>query len=409
MRSRRSAVPVVLLAATLLGADWPQFLGPARNGTSAEKGLNWNWPDKGPTVVWSKAVGAGFSGPVVADGKVILFHRVDDDEVIDALDPATGKELWRYKSPTQYRDDFGFDEGPRATPTVAGARVFALGAEGTLSAVELATGKKIWARSLKADYDAPKGYFGIACSPLVVGDKVLVNVGVKGAGIVAFDAATGKELWKATDDAASYSSPALAEFGGAARAVFLTRQGLAIVDPADGAVLARLTWRARLNASVNAATPLVRDDLIFLSSSYNTGAILLRAAKKGESVAEVWKGDDIISNHYNTSVLSGDYLYGIDGRQEAGPRLRCVEFKTGKVVWTKDGFGCAVLTLVDGVVLALTEAGDLVAFDASPKGYKERVRASILSKPCRAAPALADGRLYARDVKKLICVSLKKD
>ena len=178
-------------------------------------------------------VGSGWAGPVVA-GEQARSSSIasDDEEVLVCLDPATGKEtVDAQHTATKYRDDFGFDDGPRATPTVAAATVFTLGANGDLAAIELASGKQLWHRNIRDDYKADKGFFGVACSPLVIGKKLLVNVGGKGAGVVAFDVTSGKELWKSTDDAASYSSPTAAEIDGKLAAVFLTRLGLRVLDP----------------------------------------------------------------------------------------------------------------------------------------------------------------------------------
>jgi outer membrane protein assembly factor BamB len=413
--SRLLALSLTLaLANTLPAADWPQYLGPNRDGHSAETKLNWDWPKDGPPVAWKKDVGTGWAGPVVAGGKVLLFHRVGDEEVLAALDPATGEEKWAAKYLTKYRDDFDFDNGPRATPLVADGKVFTLGANGDLHAWELATGKKLWGKNVRDEYKADKGYFGVACSPILVGGKLLVNVGGKGAGVVAFDPATGKELWKATDDPASYSSPTTAEIDGKTAAVFLTRFGLRVFDPASGKVLYELAWRPRIDASVQAATPLVWKDEIFLTVSYSTGAVVVKA--KGGELSEVWPNekqvawgnDKTLSSQYNTPVRVGDHVYGLHGRADVGTaQLRCVEWKTGAVKWSEDRFGVASLLAVDGGLLALTEAGDLVRFDASAAGYKERARAAILGDKTRAAPALADGRLFARDGAKLVCVKLK--
>lgn len=401
----RTALALALLP-TLLAADWPQFLGPARDGHSSETGLNWNWPKTGPKVLWQLDAGRGWAGPVLAGGALVFFHRVGDDEVLAALDPATGKEKWKHAYRTKYRDDFNFDDGPRATPTVSGGTVYALGANGDLSAVELATGKKLWHRNLPDDFRASKGFFGAACSPLVAGDRVLVNVGGKGAGVVAFAAADGKELWKATDDGASYSSPALAELDGKPAAVFLTRRGLRVLDPASGKALYDMEFKPRIEASVQAATPLVRGSEVFLSVSYNTGAALVRL-EKGE-LTEVWANDKSLSSQYNTAVRVGEHLYGTNGRSDTGvAQVRCVEWKTGTVKWSRPNFGVASVLAVDGGVLALTEGGELVRFDASADTYTERARAAVLTKPTRAAPALANGLLFARDEKKLVCVSLK--
>lgn len=396
----------LVLARPAAGADWPQLHGPARDGHSAETKLNWDWPKDGPKLLWKLDAGKGWAAPVVAAGKVIFFHRVDNDEVVLALDPATGKELWKHAYATKYVDDFNFDNGPRATPTVSGTTVFTLGPNGDLSALELATGKKLWARNLLADYKADKGFFGAACSPLVTGDVVLVNVGGKGAGVVAFNTADGKEVWKSTDDGASYSSPTAATLGGKPAAVFFTRAGLRVLDPLTGKSVYDFPFRPRDNNSVQAATPLVWKDEIFLTASYATGAVVV--STKGGKLEEVWANDKTLSSQYTTPVRVGEYLYGTHGRADTGAtHLRCVEWKSGTVKWTEQRFGVASLIAVDGGLLALTESGELVRCDAAPDGHKERARTTILTKPTRAAAALADGRLYARDGKTLVCVSLK--
>lgn len=386
-------------------ADWPQFLGPERNGRSNETGLLSTWPNQGPPVVWEKSVGAGFAGPAIADGKLILFHRIGDQEVVEALDAATGKELWKQSYATNYRDEFGFDEGPRATPTIAGGVIYTLGASGHLQALDLADGKVRWKRSLNEEYRVTKGFFGVATSPLVVGNLLLVNVGGPGAGIVALSTADGSEVWRATNDEAGYSSPVLATIGGKPLAAFFTRLGIVLLEPSTGKVVFNKRWRARINASVNAATPVVAGDRLFFTSSYNVGAIALKAA--GNDFQTLWQGDDSLSCHYATPIASDGILYGFDGRQEGGARLRCVELDTGKVRWTAEGFGCGAMILAEGRLYILTEKGELVCVEAKPIGFREQARASVLDSLCRAQIALANGRLYGRDTKKLVCWNLK--
>jgi outer membrane protein assembly factor BamB len=289
---------------------------------------------------------------------------------------------------------------------VAGNRVYTLGAEGRLHCLDLDTGRKVWDRSVNDDYRVRKGFFGVATSPLVEGDLLLLNVGGKGAGIVAFHKDTGKEVWRATDHEASYSSPVAATVQGTRHVFFFTREGIVSVDPRTGAVRFSKRWRARINASVNAATPVVVDDLVFYSACYNTGAILLRLGPDGPH--EVWKSDDVLSNHYGTSIHGAGYLYGFDGRQEERARLRCVELKTGQIAWTREDFGCGSLMWADGHLIVLSEDGDLVLLEATPTAYREKARAAVLGKPCRAQIALANGRLYARDSNRLICLNLKQ-
>ena len=241
----------------------------------------------------------------------------------------------------------------------------------------------------------------------MVGGKLLVNVGGRGgAGIVAFEPATGRELWKANSDDASYSSPTVAEIDGKTHALFLTRAGLVALDPETGKVRYTHPWRPRLNESVNAATPLVWKNDIFITVSYGTGAALLRP--KGDQLEELWASDKSMSCQFNTPVRVGEYLYGAHGRVDArNVDLRCVEWKTGTVKWSQPKFGSTTLIAVDGGLVGMVENGDLVRFEASPEGYKAKARATILGSPTRAAPALADGRLFARDGKKLVCVKLK--
>ncbi len=392
---------------SLLSADWPQLRGPRRDGVSAETGLLTAWPKDGPPLLWDRKVGSGYSGPAVAGDRLVLFHRLGDRATVECLDAATGAAKWKFDYATSYVDDFAFDDGPRATPLIAGNRVYVLGAEGKLHCLELESGKKLWARDLAAEYQAPKGYFGFACSPLLEGDRLLLNVGGKDAGILALDTDTGRERWKATRDPASYSSPVAATIDGVRHVLFFTRTGIVSLDPADGTVRFQKRWRARIDASVNAAVPLVVDDLLFVSSSYGVGAIVHRVRKDG--IDEIWKGDHILSNHYNSPVQHKGFLYGIDGRQEGGAaQLRCVELKTGKVRWAKERFGCASLIHADGHLLGLCESGDLVLIEATPDGYREKARAAVLTKSCRAEVALANGRLYARDGKRLGCWKVAK-
>jgi outer membrane protein assembly factor BamB len=246
----------------------------------------------------------------------------------------------------------------------------------------------------------------VATSPLLESNLLLLNVGGKQAGIVAFDKDTGKEVWRATDHGASYSSPVAATLNGKRRIVFFTREGIVLLDPRTGEVTYSKRWRARMQASVNAASPVITDDLVFLSACYGTGAIVLRVGSN--QIEELWKSDEVMSNHYNTCIQSKGYLYGFDGRQEEGARLRCIELKTGKVRWTDTHRGCGSMILAEGNLIILNEHGQLVLVEATPDSYKEKARAQALTGPCRSPIALADGLLYARDAKKLVCWSLKK-
>jgi outer membrane protein assembly factor BamB len=396
---------ILFMARSLLAEDWPQFLGPGRDGHYTGSDLANSWPKTGPPILWKKDVGQGFSGPVVLGDRLILFHRVSNQEKVECLNAKTGGTLWSFDYPTHYRDDFGFDEGPRATPVIDSDRVYTFGAEGMLHCLDLATGKKIWSVDTHQKFHVQKGFFGAAGSPLIEGKAVLLNVGGT-AGLLALDKDTGNVLWTATNDEASYSSPVAASIDGARHAFFFTRSGLIDVDPGTGRVRFQFPWRARIRASVNAAVPLVIGNWIFLSASYQTGAVLLQLS--GSSVKPLWSSDEVLSNHYATSVHHEGYLYGFHGRQEYGPSLRCVELKTGKVQWSQEDFKAGTITLAGTSLLVLRENGELLLAPASPKEFHPSARAQLLPATVRSYPALASGCLYVRNEKTLICVNLKK-
>jgi outer membrane protein assembly factor BamB len=352
-------------------------------------------------------VGQGFSAPIVADGRLILFHRLNGKETVSCLDPKTGQPLWTFSYPTAYRDDFGFDEGPRSTPAISAGLVYTFGAEGVLHCLELSTGKQIWSVNTHEQFAVRKGYFGAACSPLVEGQAVVLNIGgSRPSGLVAFDGQTGKVLWAVTDDEASYSSPVGATIKGQRHLLALTRGGLVDADPATGKVRFEFPWRARIQASVNAATPLVIDDQVFISASYATGAALLQI--EGNVPKKLWSSDDVLSNHYATSVVRGGYLYGYHGRQEHGPTLRCVELKSGKVAWNVEQFRAGTVTLAGDYLFLLKEDGELVLASASPQQFRPVARARLLPATVRSYPALSQGLLYARNENTLVCVDLRK-
>lgn len=401
-----AACGALMAGGLCLAGDWPQFLGPARNGVAGDARVMDTFAAGGPPTVWTRGVGQGFAGPVVVGGKLILFHRLADKERVECMDAHTGKTIWASDYATAYQDDFGFDEGPRATPAVAEGRVFTFGADGALNGWDLGSGRNLWSVDTKKTFGSAKGFFGRACSPLVEGNAVILNIGGASAGIVAFDAKSGMTLWKATNDPAGYSSPIAATIHKKRYILALTRSGLVALQPASGKVFFRYPFRSRMDASVNAATPLVIDDTIFVSASYGTGAALLQFDEAGPR--KIWAGDNILSNHYATSVCCDGYLYGFDGRQEMGPSLRCVELKTGKVRWSEDHFGAGTILLAGKQLLILTEKGELILAPASADAFRPTAQAQVLAFNSRAYPALCDGYLYARSTDKLVCVDLRK-
>ena len=406
---RPAAVALLIglaVAVPVVATDWPQVLGPQRNGTYSGPPLAEAWGASGPKVVWRKQVGQAFAGPALVQNRVLLFHRIGNEEVLESLDAKTGAPVWRYAYPTNYRDDFGFDEGPRAVPVVADGIVYTFGAQGQLHAVDLAKGTRVWSEDTMKRFNVPKGYFGAAGTPLVEGGRVIANVGGDKAGIVAFDARTGKVVWTATEDDASYSSGMAATIGGRRSAVFLTRDNLIGLDPATGAILFQRRWRARIAASVNAATPLVVGDSIFVSAEYGPGAGVLRV--EGSKLVDVWTSDEVLSNHYATSVYHDGHLYGFHGRQEFGPSLRAVDFKTGAVKWSQDQFRAGSITLAGDKLLIVREGGELILAPASPQAFRPLARAQVLPGVLRPLPAIADGFVYLRNENTLVCLDLRR-
>ena len=380
--------------------DWPQFLGPNRNGSTPDRVVP--WPATGPRRLWKQAIGAGFSGPVIRDGRVFVFDREGNEERVRSLDIATGETRWTHRAPTGYVDGFGFDNGPRSTPATTPDRIVTFGAEGRLSCLNLADGRPVWTSEAGKDLGADPGFFGSACSPLIVGQRIILNLGNRGGGgVAAFDLETGKLLWKATEHEAGYASPIpTADNTGIA---FFTREGLVLTDLL-GTVGATHRWRSRQHASVNAASPLIVGQEIFLTSSYETGGILLRRSAQG--LETVWSNDDSLSAHYATPIQHGGFLYGFHGRQERGTELRCVDWNSGKIRWSEPGLGAGTVILAGNQLVLLLESGELLVAEATPEAFKAKERAQILGRGTRAPFAISGGHLAARDPRMLICLGL---
>lgn len=404
------ALPIAALCLAALGMaqDWPQFRGPNRDGVYASQPTVPPFPAAGPELVWERAIGAGFSAPVVSGGRVVIFHRQGNQEVAEALRAADGASVWKFSYETGYRDDFGFDNGPRATPVIEDGKVYTFGAQGRLHCIDLETGAKVWSVDAHRDFGVRKGFFGAASTPLVMGGKLLANIGGRdGAGIVALDSESGETLWKATGHEASYSSPVVARLDGRTVAVFFTREGLAVVEPDAGKVQYERRWRSRSNASVNAATPIVAGEHVFLSASYGTGAVMMRLCNR--EIEELWSGEGVMDNHYSSSVLLDQTLYGFHGRQEYGQSLRAVDLEKGKVLWSQDSIRPGSVTRVGDRLLLLLESGELVLAKAGRERFEEVSRAQVLARETRAFPAVANGLFLARDQDTLVCLRLWGD
>ncbi len=401
----RLLVTATLLAASssTIAGEWPQILGSHRNGIAAGETLLLQWPQAGPKLAWQHPVGSGFAGVAVAAGRVVVFDRQQDTEVLTARDAKNGKQIWSTNAPIRYQSTIAPDDGPRCVPLVQGERVYVLGVAGRLRCLGLADGKEHWQRELLKDFDVPPSYFGVGSTPLLVADKLLVNVGGKdGAGIVAFDISDGATAWQATDEGASYSSPTLATIGGRQLAVFVTRFAVVGIEPSTGKVQFRFAFGQR-GPTVNAATPLVIDGRLFVSASYGVGAVWARLGLN--SAQEIWRSDEVMSSQYATCVYHAGALFGIDGRQDVPPaHLRSFDPQSRKVHWTVENFGTGNLILAGDKLLIMKTNGELVLAAADKSRYRELGRAQVLDGVAQPLPALADGLLYVRDENTLKCL-----
>lgn len=405
----RICAVLLLLAATghcLTAGDWPQILGPQRNGIAEnDERLADRWPAGGPQILWNKPVGQSFAGPAVVGDRVLVLDRLDSEERLYSLQTSDGNEQWKQVWPTSFVPQYGRDDGPMCVPTVADGAVVAFGAEGVLSCFELATGNVRWRHDTKTEFDPLEGYFGAGSSPLIEGGNVIVNVGGKTmkAGVVAFNVATGDVAWQAVDDGASYSSPISVTVDGKRRVIVLTRFKCVLLDPGDGTVLAEFPYGKR-GPTVTAANPVLLKDHLFLSASYGVGARY--AALSHDKFEQEWDTDDLMSSQYTTCVEDKGLLYGMDGRQDIPPAtLKCFDPATQKVVWSKEDFGYATLIKADGKLIIMKTDGELV-LAALGDAYRELGRERLFKDTVRALPALSNGRLYVRDGRTLKCVDL---
>jgi hypothetical protein len=379
--------------------DWPQWRGLHRDAVAPGEGLRTDWPEEGPPVLWTAKGGEGFSSLAIANGRLFTMVQEDEDEVVLCLDAEKGKELWRFPYPSRFTRD---GVGPRATPTVAGHRVFTLGARGQLHCLETETGKKAWHRDLCADFGAPLPTWGFACSPLVAGDLLLLHTGAPGASILALDRETGYVRWKLLDDPAGYSSPVLGTLAGQRQVVFLTGTSLVGLEPEKG----RLLWRFPFETphEANAATPLVRGNYVFVSAGYNQGCALVRVVKNNDDSLEariVYK-NNLMRNHFSSSVVYGEHIYGIDEGY-----LTCLPLRKGRPrAWKEGKFHRGTLLVAGDHLIVLGENGNLALVEPTPEEYREKALYKVSDGRCWTVPALAQGRLYIRDDKSILCLDL---
>lgn len=457
------ALCLPLAAADCSAEDWPRFLGPKGNNISAETNLLDPWPAGGPPLVWERQVGAGYGAPSVRGNWLVLHHRIQDEEIVEAFAADTGQPVWRHASPVQYTDPYGYNNGPRGTPLLTSNRCYTFGVEGRLLCLDLPTGRLLWQRETARDWNVPPPFFGVGSTPLLEGERLIVMVGGQpNAGVVALDAATGRTLWEnagrtnwqgaatigwreeapyawtGEEKLASYSTPVAATIHGRRHLLCLTRQGLVSLNPTNGQINFSRWFQSYVNDSVNAMCPVVQDDLVLISAAYyRVGAVLLRVQPDGRSFEEVWRSPrpmperdpatgslapPVLEVHWNTPVLLDGFLYAFSGRNEPDATFRCVEFKTGRLKWSRDerwrahsspqppvyGRGSAILA--DGKLIVLGEGGKLGLFRPDPKQAEEICSFQVpqLRYPCWAAPVLAHRKLYLRGEGRLVCLNLSR-
>lgn len=397
----------LLIVVPASAGDWPQVLGPQRAGIAAHDELLTDWPAAGPPERWAIDVGQGFAGVAVQDDMLILFHRVDNTEVVEARSAATGKKIWSSPSAVQYRSGLSSDSGPRCVPLIHGDRVIVFGVEGQLRCLSIKDGRAIWERDTWRDFSAPEGYFGAGSSPLIIGDHVILNVGGRsGAAVVGFDLSTGTTAWSSFDDTASYSSPIAVQRGATTQAVVVTRLNTLFINPLDGTVIDSFAFGAR-GPTVNGASPVALDGHVFVSSSYRIGSAL--ADLRADTVQVERLGEELLATQYATPVRHGEVLFAVDGRQDVGTAtLKCLDPIAGKVFWSEPGFDYGSLLRVGDDILFLTSGGELIRFAASADSYQPVTRHTVLDATPRGyrLPALSNGRLLIRDDRRLKCLQV---
>ncbi|MYE89563.1 PQQ-binding-like beta-propeller repeat protein [Candidatus Poribacteria bacterium] len=380
-------------------AEWAQWRGPNRDGISSETGFLKNWSKEGPKVLWHIPFGDGYSGISIAQGKVYTMSAEGDAEFVICLDASNGEEIWRFRSGAKFTESRG--DGPRSMPTVHGDSVFALGAEGKLYALNAHDGTKLWSHNFVKEFGSKIPTWGFSSSPLIEGNLVLVEAGGKdGKSIVAFDKKSGDVVWTTHTDPVGYSSPIAIDFGGVRQMIFLTSKTLLSLAPENG----HIYWKYAWPEGINIATPIfIPDDKIFISASYDKGAVLLKmtADEDGIGIEEVWKSR-VMKNHFNSSVLQGDYLYGFDNAI-----LTCIEVNTGEEQWQQRGFEKGSLLLADGYLIILGEKGKLALVEANPSEYREKALFQLFDDKCWTVPTLAGGKLYLRNQKEMVCLDLR--
>jgi len=392
-------------------ADWPQWRGPHRDGLASASPIRTDWEKNPPKPLWTAAIGGGYSSFAIVGERLYTQDRVQNGERVVCFDAKTGALAWQHTYPADYKPlTAGYAIGPRATPTVADDRVYAVGAVGKFLCLEPQVSgdpRVVWEHDLLAEFDAKAPLWGVACSPLIEGDLAIVQPGGRGASVVAFDKATGKVRWKVGNNPAGYSSPVAASVGGVRVVYAFAGDALLAIRAADGELLDSYAWKTDHNGNI--ATPVVAGEYVFISSAYNKGCALLRAAPSGDRVKfeEVYaRNNRVLRSHHASPVLKDGYLYGFDGTRSTFPK--CVDLRKGVEVpeWGEGSeVKSATLLLAGEHIIAFSERGDLSLVAASPKEFNVlgTVPGAVRGNDLWSLPALAAGRLYVRGGDSIVC------
>ena len=437
----RTSARVLLLLLSLpltVLADWNDFFGPTRNGKSQEKIDIAPWGNTGPPVVWHKKIGTSYGAPVISNGQLFIFARHGDMARLTCMESDTGTELWRFEYPTNYEDMYGYNNGPRSCPIVDGERVYIFGVQGKLHCLNVSDRTLLWKVDTAARYNVVQNFFGTASTPIVEGDLLIAQIGgsppgtpkniwasngnppSNGTGIVAFNKHTGEVVYEISDELASYASPITATIDGRRWGFMFARSGLVGFEPTTGKLDFHYPWRCPNIESVNASSPVVADDHVFISESYEVGSSVLQVYPDGYKV--VWQDSPRRRNqslrlHWNTAIHHEGYLYACSSRHSSGAELRCVELKTGKVVWGQRVDERASLLWVNDYFIFLGEYGRLMLLKCTPEKMeiiseavpRDENGRQFIEYPAWSAPALSNGLLYIRGKDRLVCLDLRSE
>ncbi len=395
--------------------DWPQWRGAQRDGHSPHA-IRTDWDKNPPKQLWSAPCGGGYSSFAVMAGRLYTQDRGPGGERVLCLDAASGKMLWSHEYPADYTGtDKTYAKGPRATPTVVGDRVYTVGAAGKLLCLEPpkdgGSPRVVWQHDLLAEFEAKAPKWGVACSPLVDDNLVIVQPGGRKGSVVAFDRETGELRWTAGTDPSGYSSPIAAIVNRIRLIYAFTGEALLCLRPGDGELMDRYSWKTDFNANI--ATPIVANDYVFISSAYNKGCALLRV-EAGEGRAkfrEVYvRNNRVLRSHHSTAVHRDGFLYGFDGTRDTF--LKCIDLRKGLDVPDWGGerdVRSGTLILADRHLIVFSERGELSLIEAKPDAFNliAAVPSGVKGSDLWALPALADGRLYLRGESQIVCLDVK--